>query len=132
MKTLGAFFAGKSEIALAYLFGSKARGTQRPSSDTDLAVLLQEGFLQKDSLHYKLGLLSDLKDVLGVENVDLVVLNGAPPLLKFQVAKHGKLLYRAKGVSDVSFRARAFMEYMDIKPMLDFFTKDALKKIRGA
>ena len=113
------------------MFGSRAGGKPRPSSDTDLAILLDNGFARKDSLAYKLELLRALKVVLGIENVDLVLLNEAPPLLKFQVAKHGKLLYRAENASDVSFRARAFMEYMDIKPMLDFFTKDALKKIRG-
>ena len=132
MKTLETFFSGRNEIALAYLFGSKAKGTQRPSSDTDIAVLLDTGLVPEHLLDYKLQMLRDLTGVLHSDDVDLVILNDAPPLLKFQVAKHGKLLYRAKNFSDVSFRARAFMEYLDIKPMLDFFTKDAVRKIRGA
>ncbi len=132
MKNLDPFFKKRPEIVLAYLFGSRARGTQRPRSDTDLGVLLEKGFDQKRYLDFRLELLKDLDHFLGVENIDLVILNGAPPLLKFQVAKYGKIMFQRKGTSDVTFRARAFMEYMDIKPMLDFFTKDALRKIRGA
>ncbi len=36
---LTTYFAGRPEVQLARLFGSRARGTARPASDVDLAVL---------------------------------------------------------------------------------------------
>ena len=32
----------EADVAVAYLFGSRARGTARPNSDVDVAVLLDE------------------------------------------------------------------------------------------
>lgn len=41
-EAIKAFFEGDDNIRLAFLFGSMARGTARPDSDVDVAVLKTE------------------------------------------------------------------------------------------
>jgi predicted nucleotidyltransferase len=41
---LGRFFAHRPAVRLAYLFGSVAAGRQTRESDTDVAVLFDEGY----------------------------------------------------------------------------------------
>lgn len=40
---LGELLAGRSDLRVVLLFGSRARGTARPDSDVDLAVVAEEG-----------------------------------------------------------------------------------------
>jgi predicted nucleotidyltransferase len=67
-------FAADARVRFAYVFGSVAEGTDRPSSDVDLAV----------SVHPRGALLDDARlhdaivGALGREDVDLVVLEDAP------------------------------------------------------
>ncbi len=101
-------------IILAYLFGSRAKGTETRESDTDVAVLLKE--LPADALDFYL----DLADRLSAAfngHVDLVILNTAPPLLKREVIRHGKVLFSRDESTRVSFEARSMKEYMDLEPV---------------
>lgn len=82
--------AGRDDIAAAWLFGSRARGTARDSSDVDLAVLLRD-----DPPETLQGLLLDLQDdlvgALG-RPVDLVIMNRASADLVHRVLRDGDLL----------------------------------------
>jgi uncharacterized protein len=80
-------------VVLAYLFGSQAEGTARPSSDIDFAVLLPPGTPREQFLDARLSLINAVMDVLHTDKVDLVVLNEATPLLMHQVVKFGRVLY---------------------------------------
>lgn len=63
-------------------------------------------------LEYYLHLVDELSKILG-NDVDLIILNRAPPLLKHQVIKHGKLVYCRDEKSRIEFEARAQDEYLD-------------------
>ena len=76
---LAARLEAEPDIAVAYLFGSRARGNARPNSDVDVAVLLDGGV---DTHRRQL----DLMATLGA-NVDLVILNDAPPALGYRVLR---------------------------------------------
>ena len=80
-------------VVLAYLFGSQAEGTARPSSDIDIAVLLPPGTAREQFFDRRLSLINAVMDVLHTSKVDLVVLNEAGPLLMHQVVKFGRVLY---------------------------------------
>ncbi len=88
VERLHEFFEGR-EVLLAYLFGSLARGEERPLSDVDIAVLLPEEHLP--TLFWEL--FADLRKVLGTERFDLLLLNRASPLLSFSVISEGEVLY---------------------------------------
>jgi hypothetical protein len=66
-------------VAAAYLFGSTARGEERPDSDLDVFVDIQPG--AKFSLLDMIGVGHFLSDELGVE-VDLVTRTGLLPDLR--------------------------------------------------
>jgi hypothetical protein len=104
------FFRSEKRVTVAYLFGSRAKKIQTPESDIDIAVLLSEP--PKKMLQYYLHLTSRLSRIIGNE-VDLVILNDSPPLLKHQVIKYGRILYLRNEEARITFEARAQSEYLD-------------------
>ena len=76
-------------VKFAYLFGSRARAQAGPLSDTDVAVYLDRRINPAD---YRLKLMEKLAKVLKSDNLDLVVLNQAPPLLRHEIIKCGRIL----------------------------------------
>ena len=80
-------------VVLAYLFGSQAEGTARPSSDADFAVLLPPGTPREQFFDARLSLMNAVMDELHTDKVDLVILNEASPLLMHQVVKFGRVIY---------------------------------------
>lgn len=86
-------FCGEHGISRAILFGSQATGRATRESDIDLAVWLERVELLSDTREAARAgrqLLKDLANYLQTGNIDLVILNRASPLLKFQVAKTGR------------------------------------------
>lgn len=80
-------------VVLAYLFGSQAEGTARPSSDADFAVLLPPETQRSKYFDVRLSLTNALMDTLHKNEVDVVILNEATPLLAHEVTTRGKILY---------------------------------------
>jgi len=79
-------------VTLAYLFGSQARRGATPLSDLDIAVYLANG-ASREELY--LPLLAELRRLLKREDVDLIYLNDASPLLGHRIIRDGCLLYAA-------------------------------------
>ena len=65
-------------VVAAYLFGSQASGATTPLSDVDIAVLLAPDTPSPGSV--QAALISDLMLMLRRSDIDVVVLNAAPPL----------------------------------------------------
>jgi predicted nucleotidyltransferase len=82
-------------VRLAYLFGSQATQRTHPSSDIDVAVLLDESLTPDERFAERLRLLGDVSRIFGTDHVDLVMLNEASPLLAYETLRHGVLLYCA-------------------------------------
>ncbi|MCK5851304.1 MAG: nucleotidyltransferase domain-containing protein [Kiritimatiellae bacterium] len=88
------------ELVVAYLFGSMANGTESPSSDIDIAVLLRNRD-KKSTVTLRLHLHADLCRALGRNDIDLVVLNLSGNLiLNDQIARHGFVLYSTDDTDD--------------------------------
>ena len=119
-------FEDDVRVQVAYLYGSKSRGLQTPESDTDIAVLLSE--LPDNMLDYYLDLIDRASKVLG-DAVDLVVLNTAPPLLKGQVIKYGKVLYSRDEKARVEFEAKAGKEYIDFKRLRERYDEALIEEV---
>lgn len=108
----------RHHITLAYLFGSRADGRARPSSDIDIAVLIPHAHFKALTLDSRVALINDILDALGTENADVVILNEAPPLLAFEVIKHGKILYEDPLTRPAAeFAVYAINQYLDTKPL---------------
>ncbi|NLI12478.1 MAG: nucleotidyltransferase domain-containing protein [Peptococcaceae bacterium] len=96
------------EVVSLYLFGSYAEDKQTPASDVDLAVLLEMDFPAERYFEKKLELLSIVTSSLKTGEVDLIILNQAPPFLSYQILSKGRLLFTRedKKGQKVNFQVR--------------------------
>jgi len=94
---LRTYFADRPEVQVAYLFGSVARGRSGSLSDIDIAVLVDSESADRNAQAAGYGLraeyISDLMGILHTNDVDLVLLNQAPPLLAHEVLEDGFILF---------------------------------------
>jgi predicted nucleotidyltransferase len=105
-----AVLSAYSSIRLAVVFGSIARGRSRGDSDIDIGVLLDA-----DSPDIAQALEVDLARALQ-RTVDLIVLNTAPPLSRFEVARDGEVLLARERDDWTDFKTRAMIDWWDWAP----------------
>jgi predicted nucleotidyltransferase len=90
------------------IFGSVVSGKIHKQSDIDLA------FLYDKSIDI-LMLTNKIINLLHTDNVDIIDLKYASPILKFSAAKNGKLLYERRPGLFSEFYSLAFRMYIDTK-----------------
>lgn len=95
---------------LIILFGSQARGTASRRSDTDVAVLADRPLTLEEKNEFREEIAKKLS--VSDENVDLIDLYDAPPLLAHQVGETGTLLEGTQFEFN-RFRIRAWKQYLD-------------------
>jgi len=125
-KDLITFLRGEKRVSVAYLFGSYAKKTRTADSDIDIAILLSE--TPEKMLEYYLHLVDELSKILG-NQVDLIILNASPPLLKHQVIKYGKIVYSRNEEARVKFEARTQCEYLDFSRALARYNECLINQI---
>lgn len=102
--------ARQESVAFAYLFGGLARGEQRPLSDVDIAVYLHGGV---DVAASKMELIGLISDILGSDEVDLVILNTAPVSLVGRILRQRQVLVDNEPVVRHLFESRLLREFFD-------------------
>ena len=112
-------------VAVAYLFGSRAEGTARPSSDHDVAVLFTDAHPALDAT-VRLG--ADLAAVLGTD-VDVVDLDRAPLELRGRVAERGRLLHSSDEARRVRFEVDARLRWIEFRPVVEATTRAYLRRV---
>jgi predicted nucleotidyltransferase len=94
------------DLRLLVLFGSTAKGRARTGSDVDLGVAC-EGAADLAALHVAVA------PRLGTERVDLVDLRRTAPLLAFEVARTGRVLFERQPGTFRAFQSLASRRYAD-------------------
>ena len=117
--------AATGAVAFAYLYGSRAEGTQRPDSDWDIAVYLREDLSADERFELRLSLLAELDD-LG--RIDLLILNDAPPLLAHRTLMGERLLVRDE-VALVRFSVRTFAMSEDGRYWRELHRRSRLERL---
>lgn len=115
LATVEAYFASRSDVAAAWVFGSVARGTAHPSSDVDVAVLFREPpppTLDAGPLAVE----GDLERALG-HTVQVVSLEQAPVDLVHRVLRDGVLVADHDRSARIRFEVRARNELFDLEPV---------------
>ena len=117
-RRIGGFLAaqGKEHLVSAYLFGSVADGSNHRESDVDIGVVLQRRHFP-DRLtrsQERVRLLSGLIEATGRNEIDLVVLNDAPPRFQRAVVLGGERLLCLDPEQDVLFRRDAQLLAADL------------------
>lgn len=120
------------DVVAFYLFGSYAAGKQTPVSDVDLAVLLDLDFPAEHYFEKKLDLLSRVTATLQTDEVDLIILNQAPPFLAYRILSLGRLLFerRDKKGQRVNFQVRTFDRYFDFMPLEKVLHNGLMRRIK--
>ncbi|MCC7203148.1 MAG: nucleotidyltransferase domain-containing protein [Nitrospirae bacterium] len=109
----------REEIALAYLFGSFSKGTPTSHSDIDIAVLINGNISEEGYPYgYRSELLSHLMKGLRTNSIDLVILNEAPPFLRFQVIRYGKIILSRSETARIDFQVKTISRYNDVKRLI--------------
>jgi predicted nucleotidyltransferase len=116
-RTLADLFEREPDVVAAYLFGSHARGEAGPLSDIDLAVWLDDSQDARQRLRRRLALTARVASLLGTDEVELVVLNGAPPLLAQRVIRDGERLAERSARERIRLETEAVIRYLDTIPL---------------
>lgn len=96
-------------VRLAVLFGSAARGTLGSDSDIDVGLSLTRDADRPPTLQVVL-------ERAAGRPLDLVWLDEAPPLLRFEIARDGVVLVERDAHGWAEFRAHAMIDWWDWAP----------------
>ncbi len=100
--------AEQFDLHLVVLFGSQVRGQTHVGSDVDVAIWMDRSLPVEERLELW-GTLTRLFEA----EVDLTTLNRAEPLLLFQVASTGQLLYERGEWAWEDFKSYGYRRYWD-------------------
>jgi predicted nucleotidyltransferase len=117
-------------VIAAMLIGSQARGTPGPLSDVDIAVWHEPGLDPAGRLQLQLKLARLASETLRTNEVDIIMLNQAPPLLRHRAIRDRKLLVERDPVARVRLDARALLDYLDTEPLRAEMSRGLRKRIR--
>lgn len=119
-------------VVSAYLFGSHAEGRAHRDSDVDIAVLLDREVYrtERERFDARLRLTGALGAHLKRDDVDLVVLNDAPPELGARVITHGNRVFCSDKDKDHIFVRDIQLRAADLKPFLERMRRIKLEAIK--
>lgn len=123
--TLGAmleevFSSASPDVVSAYLFGSRAEGRAHAESDVDVGVLLDRDAAPTPRRRFesRVRIGSMLIGRLHDNDVDVVVLNDAPPQLARRIVTGGRRVYCRDGAADHDFVRDVQLRAADLEPFL--------------
>jgi hypothetical protein len=102
------------KVVFAYLFGGLARGGHHLLSDVDIAVWLTG---TRNATKTKMELIENLIDVLGSDEIDLVVLNAQENIpLAAEVLRGCKVIVDKAPFERHKFESLTLRKYFDFQP----------------
>ena len=105
-------------IKMIIIFGSQASERVRAGSDIDVAIWMQHRAW--DNWECELELIGELTEAItGDGDLDVVFLNGASPLLLFEVASDGVVLYQVQPTTFAQFQSYAARRYDDSRKFFE-------------
>jgi hypothetical protein len=117
------YFEERPELGVSsvYLFGSQAEGRAHRESDVDIAVLLpwDRYPTSRERFDMRVELGSDLIAALGRNDVDLVILNDAPPLFGRKIIWDGQRVYLGNPEADMDYVVQVQLQAADLQPFLE-------------
>jgi hypothetical protein len=128
---LAAELAELREVRLAFLFGSRSRGEARRDSDIDVAVLLDPGTATDAGTRgeWIRCIAGRLGRQVSSAHLDIVLLDGAPALLRHRVLRDGVLLYERASGERARFAMRTIRDYQDGQIRRDEFTRRRIRRL---
>jgi len=116
-------FASRPDLPVgsAYLFGSRADGRARRESDVDVAVLIggERGRDRAEAHRLRVEITSELIGALHHNEVDLVVLDQAPPLFARAIITSGRRVFCRDPAADRDFVRDVQLKAADLEPFVE-------------
>jgi len=100
----------REDIEFAYFFGGIGRGKRLPLSDIDIAIYLRDSSEIREKEMEILGVLMNL---LETDEIDLVILNGAPLTLKMKILESKAIVVDHSPFLRHRFESLIMREYFD-------------------
>lgn len=104
-------------VVAGLLIGSQARGNPGPLSDVDIAVWHDPELDPHGRFSLQLSIAGQAGRVLGTDEIDVVLLNGAPPLMRQRAIRDGKRLVERDRDERVRLETKAILDYLDTAPL---------------
>ncbi len=114
-----------NDVAVAYLFGSRADRRATPASDHDVAVLFAD---VEPALDATERLAAELATVLGTP-VDVVDLDRATLELGGHVAERGRVVHSSDEVRRVRFEVQTRLRWVEFRPVVHAATRSYLRRV---
>lgn len=105
------------DVIAAMLIGSQARGNPGALSDIDVGVWHALGLDAGSRLRLRLALSQQAAKAVGSDEVDVVLLNDASPLMRHRAIRDGHLLVQRDPKERIRLQARALIDYLDTAPL---------------
>ena len=106
---IGLICESQPAIVAAYIFGSFAKRQNKPKSDIDVAILLDETIKNKFSI-FEFSIVLEKK----IERkADVVILNNAGEILKYEVRRRGVLIFERSSDDRKQFEVMGRKYYED-------------------
>jgi hypothetical protein len=102
-------------IAALLLFGCRATGKARPTSDLDIAVLPDADLTDRERHRLRMDIMGELAPQAPEERVDVVLLDEAPATLRQQVMVDGKMIVCTDLPAWKRLRVQTMREYGDFE-----------------
>jgi predicted nucleotidyltransferase len=112
------------EVEAVFLFGSVAEGRAGAESDLDLAIVPSGAGLRER----RLDLLSALVRA-GLDDVDLVFLDTADVVLRYEAVRPNFLIYARESFDHGEYYSRTLREYWDFLPYLELQRESMKRRI---
>jgi predicted nucleotidyltransferase len=104
-------------VVAAMLIGSQARGNPEPLSDVDIAVWHDPDLDPSARFQLQLQLIGAASESLGTDEVDIVMLNHAPPLMCHRAIGEGRRIVERDSDERIRLETRAILDYLDTAPL---------------
>lgn len=126
IRDLVSYVERNENVIALYIFGSFGTSLQNERSDIDLAVL----FKNTPPFFDELGMESDISQIFGSDDIDIVNLNKASIDISHQVVYTGELLYCKDEIELADFKERVFNIYGDFGIILKKYYDDYQEGLR--
>ncbi|MBA3867431.1 MAG: nucleotidyltransferase domain-containing protein [Solirubrobacterales bacterium] len=116
LRRLAAAF-DRDGVVAAMLIGSRARASAGPLSDVDVGVWHAPDLDSGERLELRLELAAAAAAALRSDEVDVVLLNRATPLMRHRAIRDARRLVERDPEARVRLEARGILDYLDTKPL---------------
>lgn len=104
-------------VVAAMLIGSQARASAGPLSDVDIGVWHDPDLGPGERLDLRLELAAAAAAALRTDEVDVVLLNRATPLMRHRAIRDAQRLVERDRGARVRMEAKGILDYLDTKPL---------------